>query len=118
MARSQGSAAGLVMAMAIFAGPGKAAAPSLGVTYLCEGGAVLRVAYVNAEAGESFVVIDWGGRLVPLRQVPAASGARYGADDPESGLVWHSRGEDGMLAHRAPEDASESVLLSDCRRVD
>lgn len=107
------------LVLAAMAGAGHAAAPSVATVYLCDGGALLRVAYLNAGSGESFAVVDWGGRLIPMEIAPAASGARYVAVDPEDGHSWHSRGEEGMLAHRSAVDDpdSETVLLAGCQRV-
>lgn len=109
----------LALILAVMATAGHAAAPSLSAVYLCDGGPVLRVAYLNAESGESFAVVDWGGRLIPMRQAPAASGARYVAVDGDDGHSWHSRGDEGLLARRSVVDdpASDVTLLSGCRRV-
>lgn len=93
-------------------------APGLGAVYLCEGGAVLRVAYVNAPSGDAFAVVDWAGRLIPMRGLPAASGAFYAALDEQDGHRWRTKGEEGFLARLAPDHtAREEVVLGGCRRA-
>jgi membrane-bound inhibitor of C-type lysozyme len=88
------------------------------VTYLCEGGAVLRVAYVNVAEGESFAVVDWAGRLIPMRLVPAASGARYAALDARDGYRWHTKGEEGFLTRLAAGRMdAEEIVLRECRAL-
>lgn len=88
------------------------------VAYLCEGGAVLRVAYVNVAEGESFAVIDWAGRLIPMRLVPAASGARYAALDAQDGYRWHTKGDEGFLTRLAADSmAPEAFALHGCRAL-
>lgn len=110
----------LALVFATMAAASHAAAPSLSAVYLCDGGAVLRVAYLNAESRESFAVVDWAGRLIAMQAAPAASGVRYVAMDEADGHRWHSRGDEGFLAHRAVADDpdSEIVLLRDCRRLE
>ena len=108
----------LAVALAVPAAARAEPAPSFGAVYLCEGGAVLRVAYVNAPSGDAFAVVDWAGRLIPMRGLPAASGALYAAFDEQDGHRWRSRGEEGILARLAPDHtAREEVVLGGCRRA-
>lgn len=111
-----------VATTAVFALLGTAAPaqplPATSAAYLCAGGAVLRVAYINPSQRESFAVVDWAGRLIPMRQLPAGSGARYVAFDEQDGHRWHSKGEEGFLARLAPDHtATEEMVLTDCRRI-
>jgi membrane-bound inhibitor of C-type lysozyme len=93
--------------------------PGFAATYLCEGAAVLRVAYINPAEAAGYAVIDWQGRLIPMRQVPAASGVWYVAFDEQDGHRWRTRGDEAFLAHLAPDHtATEQVILAGCRRVD
>lgn len=83
-------------------------APSVALTYVCAGGAVLQAAYINPDDGTSFAVVGWAGRLVPMRAGPTGSGVRYEALDG-SGLVWHGKGNGGLLL--GPDGA---ILLDAC----
>ncbi len=89
---------------------------ALSINYACAGGAVLEVAYLNPAGSATLAVVGWGGRLVPMQEGPAASGARYVAVDAASGLVWHSKGNEGTLFHEAA-GGDDSTLLSDCVAV-
>src|SRR5690606_11686696 len=107
-------ATALMAAQAASAQPAPPAeAEALTRTYVCEEGAVLRVAYLNCASGESHAVVDFGGQLVPMRAGPTGSGVRYVAFDPENGLVWHSKGDEGVLADDS--DSNQQTILRDCR---
>lgn len=111
-----------VEALAALALLGTAAAaqppPAISAAYLCEGGAVLRVAYINPAQAEGFAIVDWAGRLIPMRQLRAASGVRYVALDEQDGHRWHTKGDEGFLARLAPDHtATEEVVLRGCRRI-
>ena len=87
-------------------------------TYLCSGGAVLRVVYIAPAEAEGYAVVDWAGRLIPMRQVRSASGVWYVAFDEQDGHRWRTRGDAGFLAHLpADHTATERVLLDGCRRL-
>ena len=50
-----------------------------------------------------------------LRNLPAASGARYVDVDEQRGLRWHSKGNEGFLAVLAPDHtATEQMLHTGC----
>jgi membrane-bound inhibitor of C-type lysozyme len=106
----------LIVALA-FAGAAEAQGLSADSrTYLCAGGAVLRVAYLNPAEGERFAVVDWAGALVPMRAVRTGSGAFYVDFDEQRGLRWRTKGEEGFLARLAADHtAREETLLGDCR---
>lgn len=86
-------------------------APALALTYVCDGGAVLQVAYLNPPEGDSYAVVAYAGQLVPMHAGPVASGVRYIAFDA-SGLVWHTRGNTGFLAH--DDGANQVTILDGC----
>jgi membrane-bound inhibitor of C-type lysozyme len=108
-----------MLAAALLAAPTMAAAaPATGAAYVCEGGAIVRVAYVNAPDGDAFAVVDWGGRLIPMRAMPAASGVWYVAFDEQDGHRWRTKGDEAFLARLAPDHtATEQVVLGGCRTV-
>lgn len=89
--------------------------PALTRTYLCAGGAVLRVAYLNTPDHGAFAVLDYGGQLVPMEAGPVASGVRYVAVGG-GGLVWHVKGAEGFLARE--DGASQTTILDGCTEVE
>ena len=92
--------------------------PAFSVNYACPGGVVVQAAYVNPETGPSLAVIGWGGKLIPMRDEIAASGARYAAFGETNGFVWWTRGDEATLLYVNPEDMdAEETVLSDCRRI-
>jgi membrane-bound inhibitor of C-type lysozyme len=82
----------------------------LAVTYACEGGAVLQVAYVNPPGGESYAVVAYDGELIPMKSGPTGSGVRYVSLDRPDALVWHVKGDEGFLAR----DGDMSMLAQGC----
>lgn len=95
---------------------GQDAPPALSATYVCDGGAVLQVAYLNPAGGPSLAVVAWAGRLVPMQAGPTGSGVRYVAQGDGAGLVWHSKGTEGALLSEAAGGA-EAVVLAGCAQV-
>jgi membrane-bound inhibitor of C-type lysozyme len=84
------------------------------VSYACDGGGRLEIAYVNpAESGESFAVVLHDGELVPMKAGPTGSGVRY-VSTGEPKLVWHTKGNAGFLAR---DDAEETMILQDCNEA-
>jgi hypothetical protein len=43
------------------------------VAYGCDGGATLAVAYINPPGGDSYAVVAYDGRLVPMKAGPTAT---------------------------------------------
>lgn len=82
----------------------------LTVAYACDGGAMVQVAYINPNDGESFAVVAHGGALVPMKAGPTGSGVRYVSLDG-TGLVWHTKGAQGFLAR---DDAGETMIAGGC----
>lgn len=86
--------------------------------YRCGDGTRLAVAYLNPERGVPMAVVTLGGTHAVLRNLPAASGARYVDVDEQRGLRWHSKGDEGFLALQPPDDmAKEYTLHTDCKTV-
>lgn len=104
-----------LLALAPLPALAQAPSPALAETYLCAGGAVLQVAYLNPASGESYAVVAFGGRLIPMQAGISGSGVRYVALDPASGLVWHTKGAEGFLAHDAAGD--QQTILDACTAV-
>ncbi len=90
--------------------------PLTKVTYICERNVELPVIYVNGlKNDESMAVLSIEGKLVPMREWPAASGARYVALDEQDSYRWHSKGDEGTLSFlEADDSAKEQILLSSC----
>ena len=78
--------------------------------YTCEGGAHLAAAYINTPEGESYAVVVFDGKMTPMKVGISASGARY-VSLTEPALVWHTKGNDGFLAH---DDADETMIARSC----
>jgi membrane-bound inhibitor of C-type lysozyme len=80
------------------------------VTYDCEGGGVMQVAYINPRSGESYAVVAYDGALIPMKSGPTGSGVRYASLDRPDALVWHTKGDEGFLAR----DADMAMLAEGC----
>ncbi len=116
LALCAGLAAGAGMTTAA-AQPTQPTQQAISATYLCDGGAVLQMAFINLDE-MSAAVVHWGGELVALRNVPAASGVFYADFDEQRGFRWRGRGDEGFFAHLEPDDsATEEVLLDNCKAV-
>ncbi len=87
-------------------------APAATGSYLCDGGQRIQVAYLNPPAGPSMAVVAWDGRLIPMQAGPTGSGVRYVAFDTATGLVWHTKGNAGFLAHDI--GGTQTTLLDNC----
>lgn len=110
----------ILAALLALAGPAAAqdAPRGLAVTYLCAGGAVLQVAYLNPGAGPSLAVANWGGKLIPMQAGPTGSGVRYIAFDEQASYRWHAKGAEGTLLFLAADHtAREEVVLGGCREM-
>lgn len=84
--------------------------------YHCADGTRLAVAYLQPREGVALAVVALGGTQAVLRNLPAASGARYVDVDEQRGLRWHTRGDEGFLAVLAPDHtATEQMLHTGCR---
>ena len=84
------------------------------VTYACERGVSVPVAYVNG-AEDAIVVLTVEGRQISLYAEPAASGVRYAWPSDGSGYVWWTKGEEASLYWKDGTDGSETLLLAECK---
>jgi membrane-bound inhibitor of C-type lysozyme len=92
--------------------------PAFSANYACPDGVVVQAAYINPETGPSLAVIAWGGRLIPMQDGPAASGARYAAFGDAGGYVWWTRGDEATLLYVNPEDMdAEETVVTGCQRI-
>jgi membrane-bound inhibitor of C-type lysozyme len=84
--------------------------------YVCERGAVIPVAYINTDDGDSYAVAVIEGRQVAMTLAPSGSGARYISINEQESYRWHSQGDEAILSFLAADHtAEEEVLLMDCR---
>ena len=98
---------------------GQDVAPALSATYVCDGAAVLQVAYLNPAEGPSLAVVAWAGELIPMQAGPTGSGVRYIAFDEQASFRWHSKGTEGTLLFLAADHtAEEEVVLAGCQQVE
>jgi membrane-bound inhibitor of C-type lysozyme len=82
------------------------------VTYRCEDGRELGVAYMNTDNQQSFAVMRIDGRHLVFVNVLAGSGARYTADK----YVWWSKGPEGNLYDVTKGDDAPPIA-KDCKSV-
>lgn len=84
----------------------------ISMSYRCERAVEVPVVYVNSSEGASYAIALIDDRLVAMRRVVSASGARYrsgaGIDDYE---LW-GKGDSALISF-GPEDDSQ-VLLAEC----
>jgi membrane-bound inhibitor of C-type lysozyme len=85
-------------------------------SYRCESGAELQLAELTLETGEALVLLFLDGEEIQMRTEPAASGAKYRSLDPDLALVWHGKGEEGLL-YREGADGEIETLERDCRQL-
>lgn len=84
------------------------------LSYRCENGEQLEVKYATPEDGPSMATLSYDGKLVPMHEEPAASGALYVADRGQPGYRWHTKGDSGILSLQEIGGESEKTLLKDC----
>ncbi|MDO5613066.1 MAG: MliC family protein [Paracoccus sp. (in: a-proteobacteria)] len=82
------------------------------VTFTCERGVQVPVAYVTVPTGESFAVAHIDGQQIAMIQVVSGSGTRYRSVDEARPYELHAKGSDGMFFYGPDGDAAD--LLSDC----
>lgn len=85
----------------------------LPVTYTCERGVSLPVAYVNGPDDEAHAIALIEGDLRVMQIAVSASGARYREGD--SGYQIWSKGADATISYGP--DGNEVTLLTDCRET-
>ncbi|MCB2139501.1 MAG: MliC family protein [Rhodobacteraceae bacterium] len=101
-------------ALLLSALPATAGVEVLTFRYLCERGAEVPVAYVNAADGAA-VVLTVEGRQIALVQGPSGSGARYEWPGGGSGYVWWSKGAGAMLLWHDGASGEDQTIYADCR---
>ncbi|WP_170412898.1 MliC family protein [Ruegeria atlantica] len=87
----------------------------LPVTFTCENGVPLQVAYFNAPDGSSAAAMLVDNQLVTLQQVPSGSGIRYESQGVAGSYILRSKGWDATVSFLAASGAaSEQVVLENC----
>ena len=88
----------------------------LPVTFTCENGVPLQVAYFNAPDGSSAAAMMVDNQLVTLRQAQSGSGIRYESEGESGKYVLRSKGWDANVSYLAAggDAASEQVVLQNC----
>ncbi|WP_170557487.1 MliC family protein [Ruegeria atlantica] len=87
----------------------------LPVTFTCENGVELQVAYFNAADGSGAAAMMVDNQLVALKQVPSGSGIRYESDGETGSYILRSKGWDATVSFLATGGAaSEQVVLENC----
>ena len=82
------------------------------VTFTCERGVTVPVAYVSTAGGPGFAVMQIDGRQIAMHQIVSASGTRYRSIDADQPYLLHGKGQDGFIAYGAGDDAP--ILLGEC----
>lgn len=87
----------------------------LSVTFTCENGIPLPVAYFNAPDGSSAASTMVDNSLIAMRQVESGSGIRYESVDTDGTYVLRSKGWDASISYLAAGSAaSEQVIYQNC----
>lgn len=87
----------------------------LPVTFTCENGIPLQVAYFNAPDGSGAAAMMVDNQLVALQQVPSGSGIRYESQGTAGSYILRSKGWDATVSFLATGGAtSEQVVLENC----
>ncbi|MTE01328.1 lysozyme inhibitor [Paracoccus sp. YIM 132242] len=83
------------------------------VTYVCERGAEVPVVFVNPDGGQAYAVAQIDGKLLGMRNVVSASGARYRSGDGADAYQLWSKGDGAFISFGA--DGQDQTLFQDCR---
>jgi len=88
----------------------------LPVTFTCENGVPLQVAYFNAPDGSSAAAMMVDNQLVTMRQAQSGSGIRYESDAGPGTYILRSKGWDASVSYLAAgaDAASEQIILGNC----
>lgn len=87
----------------------------LPVTFTCQNGVELQVAYFNAADGSGAAAMMVDNQLVALQQVPSGSGIRYETVGETGSYILRSKGWDATVSFLATGGAaSEQVVLENC----
>ncbi len=90
-----------------------AGAETTAVTYLCDRGVSVPVVYVP-DADPAVVVLYVEGRLIQLRSLPSASGARYGWPSDGAAYEWWEHQGRANLSWRAGGNDAVTPIYTDC----
>ncbi|MES0827196.1 MliC family protein [Ruegeria sp. SCP11] len=103
-------------AMALPAGAALAEIDILPVTFTCQNGIPLQIAYFNAPDGSSAAAMMVDNQLVTLRQVESGSGIRYESVGGAGTYILRSKGWEATVSFLATgaDAASEQVILESC----
>lgn len=82
------------------------------VTYRCDRDVEIPVVFLNQDGGVSIAVAVIENRPVILRDVIAASGARYRSGDDANGYQLWVKGDSATISVGEPD--SEVILYSQC----
>ena len=83
------------------------------ITYLCERGVEVPVVFVSPDDGDSYAVAQIDGKMVGMRQVVSASGARYRSGDGADAYQLWSKSNGAMISFGA--DGQDQMLFQDCQ---
>jgi len=95
-----------VFSFALALGQASAALAGDPVVYRCDDGSALTVTFI---AQPSSAVVADGGLIFVLTQQPAASGARYGADNVDGRLTFWTKGNEATF--ETPNDVRRRCRL-------
>ncbi len=105
--------AALALAVAAPAGPASAEGLELlSADYQCDDDSRMPVLFINAADGESLAVAVIQGNLVPMKQQPSASGARYGAMNPRLSFQLWIKGDQATVSDTSKADAAAELLMT------
>jgi membrane-bound inhibitor of C-type lysozyme len=107
---------GFAAMMTLPAGLAWAEIDILPVTFTCDNGVPLEIAYFNAPDGSSAAAMVVDNQLVTLRQAESGSGIRYESEGNAGTYVLRSKGWDATVSYLAAGSgaASEQVVLQNC----
>jgi membrane-bound inhibitor of C-type lysozyme len=80
------------------------------IRYVCHGGKVLSVHYMNTKNAQSFALLSVANRRMLFVNVLSGSGAKYVADH----YTWWTKGPQGTLTDDTA-DPKAAPLLADCK---
>ncbi|WP_170329984.1 MliC family protein [Ruegeria arenilitoris] len=102
--------------MALPAGLAWAEIDILPVTFTCDNGVPLEVAYFNAPDGSSAAAMVVDNQLVTLQQAESGSGIRYESSGGAGTYILRSKGWDATVGYLAAgsDAASEQIVLQNC----
>lgn len=102
---------GFAVLLAGIAAAGPVLSQTVALTFLCERGVEIPVAYVS----DGDAVVLWAeGRMINLYRAPAASGARYAFPSDKSTYIWWEHQGKAQLSWFDAEDGTEQMIYAAC----